>query len=339
MNQKILIPDHFMIGTSSSAWQIEGCAGKSETQKSWADLFYETDPSRWHDQIGPEKASDFYHHYKEDIKTMADFKMNTFRFTIQWARFMKDALKKEVDKEAVAYYRDVIQTIKVHGMKPIVSLEHWDIPAILLEKYDGWASRETVDLYVDYVQKVLDEFHDEVDLWFAFTEPNIPIDNGYIKKIWYPFVHDPQRAYQAHFHKILATTKAVKAMEPYKEDGCRLGVMLHMTPIYARSGEARDVQAAYYADLFQVRIYLDPYLKGEFPQELLRKLEEHNCMFAYEQADFEDIKKYRIDMLGIDYYFPIRVKARETAYDKDVFHPEFYYEPWVMPGRKYNADR
>lgn len=113
---------------------------------------------------------------------MADFKMNTFRFTIQWARFMKDALKKEVDKEAVAYYRDVIQTIKVHGMKPIVSLEHWDIPAILLEKYDGWASRETVDLYVDYVQKVLDEFHDEVDLWFAFTEPNIPVDNGYIKK-------------------------------------------------------------------------------------------------------------------------------------------------------------
>lgn len=90
--------------------------------------------------------------------------------------------KKEVDKEAVAYYRDVIQTIKAHGMKPIVSLEHWDIPAILLERYDGWASRETVDLYVDYVQKVLDEFHDEVDLWFAFTEPNIPIDNGYIKK-------------------------------------------------------------------------------------------------------------------------------------------------------------
>ena len=42
MNQKILIPDHFMIGTSSSAWQIEGCARKSETQKSWADLFYET---------------------------------------------------------------------------------------------------------------------------------------------------------------------------------------------------------------------------------------------------------------------------------------------------------
>ena len=55
------IPDDFLIGTSSSAWQIEGNAGKAPHQKSYADLFYETDPSLWHDGVGPEKASDFYH--------------------------------------------------------------------------------------------------------------------------------------------------------------------------------------------------------------------------------------------------------------------------------------
>lgn len=337
--EKQRIPADFLIGTSSSAWQIEGCAGKKEGQESWAELFYNTNPEIWYDDVGPKKASDFYHHYKEDIKTMASFGMTGFRFTIQWARFMKDPIAGIVDNDAVEFYRDVIHEIKKNGMKPVISLEHWDIPAILFEKYNGWVGRETVYLYEQYVKAVLKEFHKEVKLWFAFTEPNIPIDNGYMDGIWYPFKHAPKEAYQAHFHKILATTKAVKAIKPYKEDGCRLGVMLHMTPIYARSGEARDVQAAYYADLFQVRIYLNPYLKGEFPQELLRKLEEHDCMFAYEQADFEDIKKYRIDMLGIDYYFPIRVKARETAYDKDVFHPEFYYEPWEMPGRKYNANR
>lgn len=247
--EKQRIPADFLIGTSSSAWQIEGCAGKKEGQESWAELFYNTNPEIWYDDVGPKKASDFYHHYKEDIKTMASFGMTGFRFTIQWARFMKDPIAGIVDNDAVEFYRDVIHEIKKNGMKPVISLEHWDIPAILFEKYNGWVGRETVYLYEQYVQ------------------------------------------------------------------------------------------AAYYADLFQVRIYLNPYLKGEFPQELLRKLEEHDCMFAYEQADFEDIKKYRIDMLGIDYYFPIRVKARETAYDKDVFHPEFYYEPWEMPGRKYNADR
>lgn len=336
MNQKIFIPDHFMIGTSSSAWQIEGCAGKSETQKSWADLFYETDPGRWHDHLGPEKASDFYHHYKEDIKMMADFKINTFRFTIQWARFMKDALKREVDREAVAYYRDVIQTIKAHGMKPIVSLEHWDIPAILLEKYDGWVSRETVDLYADYVQKVLDEFHEEVDLWFAFTEPNIPIDNGYIKKIWYPFEHDPKRAYQAHFHKILATSKAVEISKKY--ENVKMGAMVHMTPVYSRSEDARDVEAAYYTDLFEVRLYLDAYLKGEIPSEIFTELSKHGCLFDFKEEDLKQIKENQIDLLGIDYYFPIRVKARESAYEGP-FCSKYYYEDYVWPQREYNADR
>ena len=67
--EKQRIPADFLIGTSSSAWQIEGCAGKKEGQESWAELFYNTNPEIWYDDVGPKKASDFYHHYKEDIKT------------------------------------------------------------------------------------------------------------------------------------------------------------------------------------------------------------------------------------------------------------------------------
>ena len=72
-----------------------------------------------------------------------------------------------------------------------------------------------LSLYADYVKKALDCFSEEVELWFAFTEPNIPIDNGYIKQIWYPFVHDPKKAYHAHFHKIVATATAVKIAKEY----------------------------------------------------------------------------------------------------------------------------
>lgn len=339
MNEKkIRIPDGFMVGTSSSAWQIEGISGKKAGQESWAELFYNSAPEKWHNGIGPQKASDFYHRYKEDIKTMASFGLNTFRFTIQWARFMEDPFKGIVSKEAVEYYRDVIKTIKENGMKPVISLEHWDIPASILLKYNGWAGRETVDLYEMYASCALKEFASEVDLWFAFTEPNIPIDNGYMDEKWYPFIHDPKTAYQAHFHKILATAKAVKLIQNYREYGCRMGAMVHMTPIYARSGEIRDCMAAYYADLFQVRLYLDPYLKGEIPPEIFTELEKNHCLFTYTQEDLDFIKSYQIDILGVDYYFPIRVKARESEYIGP-FHPEKYYEPWVMPGRKFNADR
>lgn len=333
------IPEGFLIGTSSSAWQIEGNSGKKPGQESWADLFYETDPKLWHQGIGPERASDFYHHYESDIETMAEFGMNTFRFTIQWARFMEDPLAGKVSKQAVAYYRKVIRKIRDCGMEPVISLEHWDIPAILLKKYNGWVGRETLDLYRSYVEKALEAFHDEVKYWFAFTEPNIPVDNGYMDAIWYPFRHAPKEAYQAHFHKILATAHAVGICRKYEQDGCRMGVMVHMTPVYARSDEEKDKKAAYYADLFQVRLYWDPYLKGEFPPELLEELEKHGCMFQYEQGDMQIIRENRISMFGIDYYFPIRVKARESVYTGKAFHPEVYYEPWVMPERRFNSDR
>ena len=75
---------------------------------------------------------------------------------------------------------------------------------MLIERFNGWAGRETLDCYIIYVKEVLRRFADQVTWWFAFTEPNIPIDNGYMDAIWYPFTHDPKTAYQAHFHKILA---------------------------------------------------------------------------------------------------------------------------------------
>ncbi len=334
MKKTYEIPNHFMIGTSSSAWQIEGCAGKKPGQESWAELFYQTNPHRWYDEIGPQKASDFYHHYQEDIATMAKFGMNTFRFTIQWPRFMQG---NEVNPDGLAYYQDVIDTIKAHGMKPIISLEHWDIPAKLFKEQDGWVSRKTIDAYLHYVDRALHAFHDDVDTWFAFTEPNIPIDNGYIHKIWYPFVHDPQRAYQAHFHKILATAKAV-ALAHQKYPNITMGAMAHMTPIYAASNDIRDVQAAYYTDLFEVRLYLDAYLKGEIPSEIFTELKKYNCLFAYGPNDLEIIHENPVDLLGIDYYFPIRVQARNTPYEGP-FCSKVYYEDYVWPEREYNANR
>ena len=88
-----------------------------------------------------------------------------------------------------------------------------------------------------------------------------------------------------------------------------------------KAEEIQDVTAAWYADLFHVRLYLDPYLKGEFPAELLHQLELHDCMFTYTEEDLQHIRAHRIAMLGIDYYFPIRVQSRSHPYSGP-FHPK-----------------
>ncbi len=329
--------EDFFIGTSSSAWQIEG--NDKKTNKSWADLFYETNPELWHDRIGPDKACDFLHHYKEDIKMMAEAGMNTFRFTIQWPFFLKDPEKGIINEHARDFYNDVIDTILHYHMKPFVSLEHWDIPAAFLKDFDGWCDRKMLEYYRLYARRVFECFADRVPYFFAFTEPNIPIDNGYMDGIWYPFTHDPKKCYQAHFHKMVATAIAKQEYLPFqKKYHGKLGAMIHYTPVYSRSEEIRDVIAAYYADLLQVRIYLDPYLKGSVSKEFMDVLKENDCLFTYEKEDLKLIHDYRIDILGLDYYFPIRVQARETDYE-GVFHPTKYYEPYIKPDRRFNADR
>ncbi len=227
------IPDAFWIGTSSSAWQIEGNSDKPHA--GCADLFYESDPKRWNKSGSLQQASDFIHHYHEDIKAMAAIGMNTFRISIQWARFMQDPLDGIVNQQALDYYRDVINEIKANGMQPFVSLEHWDIPAVLFEVGDGWVSRDTIDYYLKYVEAVFANLSDIVEYFFTFTEPNVPIDNGYMDGIWYPFRKDAKAAYQAHFHKTLANALAVKAFKPYRElNHGKLGIMLHYTQVYPR---------------------------------------------------------------------------------------------------------
>ena len=331
------INQDFFIGTSSSAWQIEGNSLKNN--KSWADLFYESNPNIWFNKIGPEKACDFINHYEEDIELMAKAKMNTFRFTIQWPFFLSDIRKGIVNKEALDFYNRVIDKIISCGMKPFISLEHWDIPSEFIEEFDGWCNKKMIDYYLIYADKVFSCFADRVSYFFAFTEPNIPIDNGYMEKIWYPFKHNPKKAYQAHFNKTLATSLCKKVFIPYqKQYHGKLGVMIHYTPVYSRSDEKADLQAAYMADLLQVRLYLDPYLKGEYPEELLSVLKKNNCLFDYTDEDMKNIKNYQIDILGLDYYFPIRVCAKSKPYE-GAFHPEQFYDKWIKPDRKFNKDR
>ncbi|MDD7466417.1 MAG: glycoside hydrolase family 1 protein [Floccifex porci] len=331
------IRDDFFIGTSSSSWQIEG--NHKNSNPSWADLFYQKDPSLWYEKTGVQDACDFIHHYKEDIEWMAKAGMNVFRFTIQWPYFLKDVKKGIVNEQAKDFYNHVIDTILSYGMEPFISLEHWDLPALFLEEFDGWCNRKILDYYRIYARKVFECFSDRVHYFFAFTEPNIPIDNGYMDKKWYPFVHDPKKCYQAHFHKMVATSIAKQEYLPFqKQTGGKLGAMIHYTPVYPRSDSKEDLEAWYYADLLQVRIYLDPYVKGKISDEFMNVLKENDCMFSYKPEDMELIDQYRIDLLGLDYYFPIRVKQKETEF-KGIFHPEKYYDLYIKPDRRFNSHR
>lgn len=50
----------------------------------------------------------------------------------------------EANAEGVKYYNSLIDALLAKGIKPYVTLYHWDLPQALEDRYEGWLSRRVV---------------------------------------------------------------------------------------------------------------------------------------------------------------------------------------------------
>ena len=148
MKKTVKLPDDFFLGAAASAWQTEGWFGKKEHQDSYIDLWYKENKNVWHNGYGPAIATDYYHRYQEDIGYMKDIGMNCYRTSLNWSRFLTDYENVVVDEDYAAYYDKMLDEMIAQGIEPMVCLEHYEIPRELFEKYDGFASKHVVELFV-----------------------------------------------------------------------------------------------------------------------------------------------------------------------------------------------
>ncbi|WP_079478708.1 glycoside hydrolase family 1 protein [Halobacillus salinus] len=330
-------PENFWWGSATSATQIEGASEIGGKGKNIWDHWYETEPNRFYNDVGPETTSDFYHHYKEDIQLMKQIGHNTFRLSISWARLMPDG-RGEVNEEAVTFYNNVIDELIDNGIEPFVNLFHFDMPMALQDK-GGWESREVVEAFAEYAKEAFRLFGDRVSKWFTFNEPIVPVEGGYLYDFHYPNVVDAKRAAQVAYHTAVASAKAVEAYHGSGQQG-KIGIILNLTPSYPRSQNPADLRASRIADLFFNRSFLDPSVLGEYPQELVDIITEHGALPATHQGDKELLKANTVDILGVNYYQPRRVKAKENLPNPyGPFLPEWYFDHYEMPGRRMNIYR
>lgn len=334
---KYEFPANFWWGSACSALQTEGESeqgGKSAT--TW-DAWFARQPWRFHQQVGPQQTSTFYRHWRQDIALLKQLKHNSFRTSLSWARLIPDGTG-EVNPQAVAFYNSVIDELLAQGITPFITLFHFDMPMVMQEK-GGWESREVVDAFSRYAQICFELFGDRVHHWFTFNEPIVPVEGGYLYDFHYPNVVDFKRAATVAYNTVLAHASAVRAFRAGHHPG-EIGIVLNLTPSYPRSQHPADVKAAHYADLLFNRSFLDPVLRGEYPADLVALLKEHNQLPACQPEDIALIAEGKIDLLGINYYQPRRVKCRESAVNPDSpFMPEWLFDYYDMPGRKMNPYR
>lgn len=340
MDKKYIFPENFWWGSATSGPQSEGSFNKPH--KSVFDYWYEIEPEVFFDRVGPEVTSNFYNSYKEDLAMLKEIGLNSFRTSIQWTRLIKDLETGEADEDGIRFYNDVINETIKNGMTPIINLHHFDLPVELYDKYGGWTSKHVIELFVKFAETAFKLFSDRVKYWTTFNEPMVVVEGQYLYEFHYPKLVDGKKAVQAMYNINLASAKAIKK---FKELGCteedgKIGIVLNLTPAYPRSNSKEDLYASKVADTIFNYSFLDPAVKGEFPELLVELLKEDNILWDSTEEELQIIKDNTIDFLGVNYYQPRRVKAKESEIDDTkVWMPEKYFDYYDMPGKRMNPYR
>ena len=335
----IPLPDGFILGAAASAWQTEGWSGKKPGQDSYLDAWYANDRDVWHNGYGPAVATDFINRFREDVALMKAAGLTHYRTSINWSRFLTDYENAVVDEEYAAYYDQLIDELHRNGIELMLCLEHYELPAQLLEQYGGWQSKHVVELFTRYAAQVFARYAAKVTRWFVFNEPIVVQTRVYLDALRWPYEQNTHKWMQWNHHKNLATAKVVQLFRQQGYAGT-VGTILNPEVTYPRSTAAHDVKAASMYDLFYNRVFLDPAIKGEYPAELLQLLEKHQIRWEVTAEELAIIAANTVDEVGLNLYYPHRVKAPSRAWHPETpFHPAYYYEHFDLPGRRMNTSR
>ena len=251
-------------------------------------------------------ATDFYHHYKEDIALMAEMGFKTYRMSIAWTRIFPNGDEDKPNENGLQFYDDVFDELLKYGIEPVVTLIHYDTPLHLANLYNGWYSRELVDFFHHYTTVVFARYHEKVKYWLTFNEINcIAIGDPYIAGACRAVegVSLDQITYQAAHHQFLASAKAVKLAHDQYPD-LKVGMMLGGLFFYPDTCHPLDMQE-YQKSNYQQYYFSDLMCRGYYSNRAKAFLKNKGVELVMEAGDEELLMSGKVDYLAFSYYMTI----------------------------------
>ena len=231
------------------------------------------------------KATDFYHHYQEDIALMAEMGFKCFRMSISWSRIYPNGYDEMPNEEGLKFYDDVFDECKKYHIEPLVTLHHFEIPLALSEKWNGWADRRTVDCFERYARTVFTRYKGKVKYWIIVNQINLIVHESFNHLgVAADLVDDLLSAkYQAVHNEMVACARATKyAHENYPD--MEIGMMLCGGPAYAATCKPEDVLATQKHNQMEY-FFSDVLLRGYYPGYALRFFEDHDIHVEFGEHD------------------------------------------------------
>jgi beta-glucosidase len=304
----IQFPEGFVWGAATAAYQIEGGARDGGRGPSIWDTFGRTPGKVFAGHTG-DVACDHYHRYADDVALMAELGLRAYRFSVSWPRIRPDGTGP-VNPDGLDFYDRLVDELRGHGIEPIVTLYHWDLPQTL-EDSGGWTSRDTAEHFAAYSAAVYARLGDRVATWTTLNEPWCAAFLGYASGIHAPGRRDPAAAFAAVHHLLLGHGLATQAL---RAAGARtIGLTLNPDAVFPADPDSpADADAVRLVDGLRNRIFFDPVLRGKYPADVLEQMSRCTDLAFLASGDEQAIGE-PIDLLGINYYCPTYVSARVGA--------------------------
>ncbi|XP_075667575.1 beta-glucosidase 46-like isoform X2 [Castanea sativa] len=304
-------PSNFLFGTASSAYQFEGAyLSDGKGLNNW-DVFSHK-PGNIIDGSNGDLAVDHYHRYMEDIELMGSLGVNSYRFSISWARILPEGRFGEVNLAGIDFYNKLINVLLLKGIQPFVTLNHFDIPQELEDRFGGWLSPESQEEFLHFADTCFKSFGDRVKYWATFNEPNLQVTSGYRSGLYpparcsSPFGNcndgdSEMEPFVAAHNIILSHAAAVDIFRSkyQKKQGGIIGIVLYAAWFEPISNSTADKSAAERAQSFLTNWILDPIIFGRYPSEMDDILGSNLPEFSNKD---KDKLKSGLDFIGINHY-------------------------------------
>ncbi len=315
-------PENFLWGGATAAnqcegaWDVDGkgvscsdiCTGgkfgqsKMITPVLQEGTFY---PSR--------EAIDHYHRFKEDIALFAEMGFKVYRFSIAWTRIFPNGDEAEPNEAGLKHYEEVIDECLKHGIEPLITISHYEVPFGLTKKCNSWTSREMIGYFLNYCRAIFTRYKGKVKYWLTFNEINSStsamgalLNQGILNDLVNPtpFMAQPdlpQQRFQGLHHMFVASAKAVQLAHEI-DPNYKVGNMMIYAASYPLTCAPEDVLKNQEYNRVMNYFCSDVQCRGYYPTYMNRYFREHGITVEKEPGDDEILRNGTVDFYTFSYY-------------------------------------
>ena len=310
-------PQGFMWGGATAANQVEGAWNEGGKGPSIVDAIpggkqrlavvaspefdFTLDDARY--RYPNHQGIDHYHRFRDDIALFAEMGFKCYRFSIAWTRIYPNGIEQEPNETGLSHYEEVIDACLAHGIEPVITLSHYEMPLHLATTLGGWKNRELIGHFERFARTVLGRFGHKVKYWMTFNEINsaahFPImSQGLTVKTG---ALEPQAKFQAWHNQFVASSLAVKMAHETRAD-IQMGCMILFATQYAYDCDPRN-QLATLKENQAFNFYCaDVQARGHYPYYAQSLWREQGVTLDIQPGDLELIAQHTVDYIGFSYY-------------------------------------